>query len=268
MTVYAVLNQKGGVGKTTLALNLADAWACQGLSVLLVDVDKQAAATCSLVAWEDEGYNTLADVLRGDDGDLATAIYGTDPQWGDEKTPFEVVPAALALEDVWASQSPGLVFRLRRALAKQSGASPRGALLDYDRIILDGPPDLGPGTVSAAVAADHVIVPTRPERMSMHGVSRTVEMVNLIRRDMAPNLNLAAIIPVAVDGRLTEHKARVVELQAAYGDTVTEPIPHRLRSDEASGYAVPGRSLPGSAGEALGSAYRALAVELDRRVAK
>jgi len=275
MTIWAVLNQKGGVGKTTAAINLADAWAQQGLSVLVVDVDKQAAATCSLVARELTTKDlTLADVLRVDDALPEGAPLGemqADPHWcvpwsdeekvyGDGPCAIALVPATLDLEDVWASSAPGLVFRLRRAFT-------RAAVNAYDRVILDGPPDLGPGAVSAVVAADHVIIPTRPERMSMQGVARTVEMVGLIRRDMAPNVALTAIIPIAVDARVSEHKARVAELQDAYGKLVTASIPHRLRSDEASGVGGPARSLPGPAGQVLGDAYAALAAELDGRCA-
>lgn len=246
MTVWAVLNQKGGVGKTSLALNLADAWARQGSSVLVVDIDPQASATCSLVADWEPGYVSLASALRTDSGKLTT--YTADEQWG----AVDVVCGSLELEDVWSNQSPGLVFRLRRALDGNG----------YDQVILDGPPDLGPGTVSAAVAAERVIIPTRPERMSLAGVARTVEMVALVHRDMAPNVALSAIVPMAVDGRLSEHKARLVELATAYGDLITEAIPHRLRSDEASGTGGPARSLPGPAGVALGDAYAALAHEL------
>jgi chromosome partitioning protein len=255
MTVWAVLNQKGGVGKTSLALNLADAWARQGLRVLLVDVDPQASATTSLVArdLDRDTDMTLVDVLR--DAQPLSVIQA-DPAWGYPQS-IDLIPAALNLEDVWASQSPGLVFRLRNALELAAG--------EYDQVICDGPPDLGPGTVSAAIAADHVIIPTRPERMSLAGVARTVETVSLIRRDMAPRVALAAIVPMAVDGRLTEHKARMVELTSAYGDTVTAPIPHRLRSDEASGTGGPARSLAGPAGSVLGDAYDALATEFSRR---
>ena len=92
-------------------------------------------------------------------------------------------------------------------------------------------------------------------------------MVGLIRRDMAPGVALTAVIPIAVDARVTEHKARVAELHEAYGHLVTAVIPHRLRSDEASGVGGPARSLPGPAGEALGNAYTALALELDERCA-
>lgn len=252
MTVYAVLNQKGGVGKTTLALNLAHTWAAAGERVLVVDVDKQAAATASLITWEPRV--TIADVLRSD-GQLRldSAIVETSGQWAG----IELVPASLDLEDVWASNRPGLVFRLRRIL-DDADAPTR-----WDRVILDGPPDLGPGTVAAAVAADRIIVPTRPERMSMHGVARTVETIAVVRRDMRPDVRLAGIVPVAVDSRLSEHAARLGELRDLYGDQVTQTVvPHRLKSDQASGAGHPAAALEGPAGAALADTYNQLAAEL------
>lgn len=267
MTVVAVLNQKGGVGKTTLAVNLAHQWASQGLRVLVVDVDKQAAASATLL---EEGVLdvdvTLADLLRAEDATVVdravrihrfqSAVREVDPQWG----PLQLVPASLDLEDVWASTKPGLVFRLRRIIDEASADG-------WDRVILDGPPDLGPGTVAACVAADAVVVPTRPERMSLQGVARTVETVNVVRRDMRPDVQLAGIVPVAVDRRLVEHQARVAELQAIYGRVVTETVvPHRLRSDEASGAGVPAASLAGDAGATFSDVYAGLCKELDDRI--
>ncbi len=260
MPVYAVLNQKGGVGKTTLALNLAHVWASRGLSVLVIDLDKQAAATSALVAELDEQTTcTIADVLRDYERDataLTAAVRPADPHW----CGIDVVPSSLDLEDVWASTAPGLIFRLRRAI-DSADLSER-----YDRVVIDGPPDLGPATVAACVAADAVIVPTRPERMSLHGVARTVETVAVVRRDMRPDVALAGIVPVAVDGRLSEHTARVAELARIYGDDVTRTrVPHRLKSDQASGAGKPAAQLDGPAGTAMSTIYAELADELDTR---
>lgn len=261
MTVTAVLNQKGGVGKTTVALNLAHTWAAAGLRVLVVDCDKQAAATSSLLV-DDLALDdtTIADVLRapdrGADLGVVDAIRRADTQWG----PVDVVPASLDLEDVWSSAKPGLVFRLRRALDV-------GDVHDhYDRVLLDGPPDLGPATVAAVVASDGVVIPTRPERMALHGVARTVETVHVVRRDMRPDVDLVGIVPVAVDRRVGEHVARVDEVRRLYGGDVTDTtIPHRLKSDEASGAGEPAAHLPGPAGSALAAAYADLADEVDKR---
>lgn len=258
MPVWAVLNQKGGVGKTTIALNLAHTWAAAGHRVLVVDVDKQAAATATLHAADLElDTTTIADVLRAPDREsstaLADALLPTEPAWGT----VELVPASLDLEDVWSSAKPGIVFRLRRAL-DEADAHTR-----WDHVLLDGPPDLGPGAVAACVAADLVIVPTRPERMSMHGVARTVETVAVVRRDMRPDVRLAGIVPVAVQAQLNEHTYRVEDLRRIYGEQVTRTvIPHRLKADEASGAGLPAAALAGPAGAAMTQVYTDLAHEL------
>lgn len=261
MPAVAVVNQKGGVLKTTVTVNLAERFARRGSRVLVIDVDKQAAATSTLIeadlAVDDP---TIADVLRGPDRgrelSLSEAIAPADQQWGG----VDVVPASLDLEDVWSSSKPGLVFRLRRAV-DDAGLHER-----YDWILLDGPPDLGPGSVSALVAADEVLVPFRPERMSMYGVARTVETVDVVRRDMRPDVRLTMLVPAAVDTRINEHSARVDEAHQLYGDRVsTTLIPHRLKSDEASGGGYPASALEAPAGPALAAVYDAIADELTKR---
>jgi chromosome partitioning protein len=256
-----VLNQKGGVLKTTAAVNIAERLARRDLRVLVIDMDKQGAATSTLRAEElSLDDRTIADVLRAPDKArdflLEAAILPADAQWGG----VEVVPASLDLEDVWTSSRPALVFRLRSAIDQAELAT------RYDWVLLDGPPDLGPGTVSAVIAADNVVVPFRPERMSMDGVARTVETVEVVRRDMRSDVRLAAVIPVAVDKGVGEHVVRVDEARRRYGDLVTETvIPHRLKSDEASGSGHPASSLEAPAGPALAAAYDALTDELIKR---
>ncbi|WP_020393466.1 ParA family protein [Kribbella catacumbae] len=256
MPVIAFLNQKGGVLKTTVTVNVAERLARRGLRVLVIDVDKQAAATSTLLAEEPTvDDRTLADVLRNEHS-LDTAIVPTDPPWGG----VELVPASLDLEDVWASNKPSLVFRLRRAIDEAELTS------RYDYVLLDGPPDLGPGCVSAVIAADHVVVPFRPERMAMHGMARTAETVDVVRRDMRSEVQLTAVLAAAADTRLGEHQNRIDEAASLYGDKLARTvIPHRLKSDEASGFGIPAGSLQGPAGEALGIAYDAFADELIER---
>jgi chromosome partitioning protein len=252
--VIAFLNQKGGVLKTTV--NVAERLARRNLRVLVMDIDKQAAATSTMLAEEPSAEDrTLADVLRLELS-LDSAIMPTDPQWGG----VELVPASLDLEDVWASNKPSLVFRLRRAI-DEAELNER-----YDYVLLDGPPDLGPGCVSAVIAADHVVVPFRPERMAMQGVARTVETVDVVRRDMRHEVQLTAVLAAAVDRQLGEHRNRIDEAERLYGVKLARTlIPHRLKSDEASGYGLPAAALQGPAGTALGGAYDEFADELIER---
>jgi chromosome partitioning protein len=269
--VVAFLNQKGGVLKTTVTVNVAERLARRGQRVLVIDVDKQAAATSTLVADDlSDEDPTLADVLRRGLS-LDAAIIPTDPQWGG----VDLIPASLDLEDVWASGKPALVFQLHRAI-DEAELNKR-----YDWVLLDGPPDLGPGCVSAVIGADWVVIPFRPERMAMHGVARTVETIDVVRRDMRQGVELVLVLPAAADVNLNEHKIRIDDAQRLYGDKVATVevtdeatgqrkvvplvIPHRLKSDEASGFGIPSASLQGPAGEALGGAYDAVADELIER---
>ncbi|WP_053207937.1 ParA family protein [Jiangella muralis] len=261
MTALAVANQKGGVGKTTTTLNLAYTWSSRGETVLVIDCDKQAAATKTVIADANVRADlpTLADALgptgRTNVG-LVDVIVRADAQWGG----VDIVPASLDLEDVWKSARPDLVFWLRRAVA-ETGVGEK-----YDRVLFDCPPDLGPGMVSAALAADTVIIPTHPERMSLDGVADTVEMVDVLRRDFEPELRVSAIVPLAVDRRVNEHVERLDEVRRLYGELVTRAvIPHRVKSDEASGAGAPAAWLAGDAGRALSTAYGDLAKELDER---
>jgi len=269
MSIWACANQKGGVGKTSVALNLAHEWSLQGLTVLVVDVDPQACATHTLIESR-AATPTLADVLRAPDAAMPNVLRDTthaaDPAWGSSGG-IDVIPSALNLDDIWASQTPGVVYKLRHALRDiPTGGSPSAAAA-YDRVILDCAPDLRQGVVSAIIAADYVIIPTQPERTSLQGTARTVDTLRVIRQDMAKDVELAGIVPTLYDARLSEVKLRMLELGQTYGDDVTEQvIPDRPRSKEASGAGVPAKALGGPAGEALSAAYAGLAAELDKRV--
>jgi chromosome partitioning protein len=263
MSTYAIANQKGGVGKTTTAVNLSHTWARAGLRVLVVDVDPQAAATTSLIAEElPEDTRFLSDLLWKDRAPSVTVVQA-DRHWGlvinslaNVEHRIDVIPAGLDLADIWSLNAPGLQFRLRNALAQIQDR--------YDRVIYDCPPDLGAGTVSALVAADLVIVPTRTERMALTGVARTVETVQIIGREMSHAV-MAAIVPVAVDMRVRAHQDRVDDIARLYPKLITPPIPHRLKSDEASDAGSPAQMLKGNAGVALELAYKDLARVIDAR---
>src|SRR5215213_4433407 len=155
-TVYAIANQKGGVGKTTTAVNVAACIAEAGYPTLLVDIDPQANATVGLGLAKDTHPNVY-DVLAGD-ADAVDAVHDTDIER------LRVLPSHpdLAGANVELPRAPGSETRLREALAPVRGS--------FAYTLLDCPPSLGPLTVNALVAADRVIVPVQTEYFALEGL--------------------------------------------------------------------------------------------------
>ncbi len=225
-TVYAIANQKGGVGKTTTAVNVAACIAEAGFATLLVDIDPQANATLGLGIAKDTEPNVY-DVLAGRctlDGALAeTAIEN-----------LSVVPAHpdLAAANSELPREPGSETRLREALC--------GARDAFDYILLDCPPSLGPLTVNALVAADRVIVPVQTEYFALEGLAGLLDTLALIQRELNPRLTIAGMLLTMHDGRtrLSRDVEREVRehFPALVFDTV---IPRNVRVGEAPSYGRP-----------------------------
>jgi chromosome partitioning protein len=225
-TVYAIANQKGGVGKTTTAVNVAACIAEAGFDTLLVDIDPQANATLGLGIPKDCQPNVY-DVLAGR-SDLAGAV--RDTAIGSLK----LVPAHpdLAGANVELPREPGSEMRLRAAL--------EGIRERFDYVLLDCPPSLGPLTVNALVAADRVIVPVQTEYFALEGLAGLLDTLALIQRELNPRLTIAGMLLTMHDGRT--RLARDVErevrehFQALVFDTV---IPRNVRVGEAPSYGRP-----------------------------
>ncbi len=225
-TVYAIANQKGGVGKTTTAVNVAACIAEAGFATLLVDIDPQANATLGLGIAKDTEPNVY-DVLAGRctlDGALTeTAIEN-----------LSVVPAHpdLAAANSELPREPGSETRLREALC--------GARDAFDYILLDCPPSLGPLTVNALVAADRVIVPVQTEYFALEGLAGLLDTLALIQRELNPRLTIAGMLLTMHDGRtrLSRDVEREVRehFPALVFDTV---IPRNVRVGEAPSYGRP-----------------------------
>jgi len=225
-TVYAIANQKGGVGKTTTAVNVAACIAEAGFATLLVDVDPQANATLGIGAPKDAEPN-IYDVLSGrstlEQAERDTAI-----------DLLKLVPAHadLAGANVELPREPRSELRLREALA--------GVRERYDYILLDCPPSLGPLTVNALVAADRVIVPVQTEYFALEGLAGLLDTLALITRELNPRLTIAGMLLTMHDGRT--RLARDVEREvrehfpALVFDTV---IPRNVRVGEAPSYGLP-----------------------------
>jgi chromosome partitioning protein len=225
-TVYAIANQKGGVGKTTTAVNVAACIAEAGFDTLLVDIDPQANATLGLGIAKDAEPNVY-DVLAGR-CDLDAALADTAIER------LKLVPAHpdLAAANVELPREPGSETRLREALARVRDR--------FDYVLLDCPPSLGPLTVNALVAADRVIVPVQTEYFALEGLAGLLDTLDLIQRELNPRLTVAGMLLTMHDGRT--RLARDVEREvrehfpALVFDTV---IPRNVRVGEAPSYGRP-----------------------------
>lgn len=225
-TVYAIANQKGGVGKTTTAVNLAACIAEAGYEALLIDMDAQANATVGLGIAKDS-EPSIYDVLAGE-ATMAEAIRPTGIEH------LSLVPASpdLAGASVELPRIEGSELRLREAIAPVRDT--------YTFTILDCPPSLGPLTVNALVAADRVIVPVQAEYFALEGLAGLLDTLGLIQRELNPRLTIAGMLLTMHDGRtrLAQDVEREVRehFPTLVFDTV---IPRNIRVGEAPSFGRP-----------------------------
>jgi chromosome partitioning protein len=249
-TVYAIANQKGGVGKTTTAVNLAAAIAAAGRQTLLVDLDAQCNATVGLGFGRDLAPSSY-DCLSGE-ASLAEAARpaGPDNLW--------IVPASrdLAGAAVELPRADRSETRLRESLGPVRER--------FAATLLDCPPSLGPVTVNALAAADRAIVPVQAEYLALEGLVQFLETLELIRRELNPALVLTGVVVTMSDERTRLASEVEAELRRHFPEQVfATVIPRSVRVAESPSFGLPVTvHAPGSRGAA---AYRALAAELAER---
>lgn len=248
--VLAVANQKGGVGKTTTAVNVS-AYLALGLRVLLVDLDPQANATSSLGLDPSGVELSTYDALIGQ-ASLADAIVNSGrPQ-------LDIAPAsrALAGAQVELVELPDREHRLEHALAD---------VLDrYEVVFVDTPPSLGILTLNALVAADRLLAPVQCEYLALEGVAQLMETIELVRATLNPRLQLLGMLMTMYDPRTRLSSQVVDEVRRHFPDqTFDTVIPRSVRLSEAPSFGKPILEYePTSRGA---SAYADLAQELIRR---
>jgi chromosome partitioning protein len=222
-SICAVANQKGGVGKTTTAVNLAACVAEAGYKTLLIDLDPQCNATAALGLPKDLEPNTYTLLVDGSGVDEVGRPSGI--------TNLTVLPSSpdLAGATVELPKLVGSEGTLRRALA--------GTVEGFDHVLLDCPPSLGPLTVNALVAADRVLVPVQAEYLALEGLAQFLDTLTLIRRELNPRLELAGILLTMYDGRTRLAQDVDRELRRHFPELVLRTvIPRNVRVGEAPSY--------------------------------
>jgi chromosome partitioning protein len=224
--VYAIANQKGGVGKTTTAVNVAACIAEAGYETLLVDVDPQGNATVGIGSDRQEGVG-LYDVLSGE-VEFGEAVRATSIG----RLSLLASTADLAGATMELPRLAGSETRLRDALAS--------ARDEYAYTLLDCPPSLGPLTVNALVAADRVIVPVQTEYFALEGLAGLLDTLALIQRELNPRLTVAGMLLTMHDARTKLAQDVEAEVRRHFPSLVFDTvIPRNVRLGEAPSFGRP-----------------------------
>lgn len=247
--IYTLVNQKGGVGKTTTAINLGAFLAQLSQRVLIVDIDPQANATSSLGVDKNGVQTSTYDALLSGDVPVSSILFN-------ERLQISLLPSspALAGAEIELVEESGREFRLRNALESVKGK--------YDYVLVDCPPSLGLLTVNGLVAArDGVLIPVQCEYLALEGLGQITQTIERVQSSLFPKLRVRGVILTMFDPRTNLSSDVVKEVNNHFpGQVFKSVVPRSIRLAEAPSYGLP---ISAYAPESVGAkAYESLAREL------
>jgi chromosome partitioning protein len=226
--VFTIANQKGGVGKTTTAVNVAAALALQGLKTLVIDLDPQGNASTALGVEHREGTPSSYEVLIGEIP-VRDAL-----QRSPHSERLFCVPATIDLAGA-EIELVSLVAREGRLRTALVGL----AQYDFDYVFIDCPPSLGLLTINALVAAPEVLIPIQCEYYALEGVGQLLRNIEMVKAHLNPHLNVSTVILTMYDGRTKLADQVAADVRAHFGDKVLQTIiPRSVKVSEAPGYGM------------------------------
>ena len=226
-TVYSVVNQKGGVGKTTTAVNLATYLALAGAKTLLIDLDPQGNATSGLGIDRTSVKLSTYDVLLENQPILEALVPSS-------VAGLSVLPATLDLAGADIELMPKIS---REGYLKQALEPVRG---EFEIILIDCPPSLGLLTLNALVASDAIIIPIQTEYYALEGISQLLKTIELVKRQLNPSLTIAKVIMTMYDNRIRLANQVVVEVRKFFREKVSDTmVPRNVRLSEAPSHGLP-----------------------------
>jgi chromosome partitioning protein len=250
--IFCIANQKGGVGKTTTAVNLAAGLAAQAQRVLLIDLDPQGNATMGSGVDKRQLTRSVYQVLLGDATARAAIVHS-------EAGHYDLLPAnrELAGAEIEMVQLDQRELRLRQALAPVETA--------YDFVLIDCPPSLSLLTLNGLCCAHGVVIPMQCEYFALEGLTDLVNTIKRVHANLNPGLKIIGLLRVMFDPRMTLQQQVSEQLEAHFGDKVFRTIiPRNVRLAEAPSYGIPGVAYDRAAKGSL--AYVAFGAEMVERM--